>query len=196
MSAAIDPITAEIIRNYLEAVTEEISKTMERTAVSNVYNEAHDYSCGVFFHDGAEVSLLARAAAIPSHIFASLVSVRTIVDHFAGDLHEGDVVVVSDPYMGGSHAPDWTVMRPVFHEGRPVFFPGVRAHMLDVGLSSTDRIAAFFGIAPASPGKARSTSAPASGRAQTLAKAAARAESPKSVQAIIEKALRAAGLMR
>jgi N-methylhydantoinase B len=133
VSTVLDPITAEIIRNYLEAVTEEISKTMERTAVSNVYNEAHDYSCGVFYHDGAEVSLLARAAAIPSHIFASLVSVRTIVDHFAGDLHEGDVVVVSDPYMGGSHAPDWTVMRPVFHEGRPVFFPGVRAHMLDVG---------------------------------------------------------------
>jgi N-methylhydantoinase B len=129
----LDPITAEIIRNYLEAVTEEISTTMERTAVSNVYNEAHDYSCGVFYHDGSEVSLLARAAAIPSHIFASLVSVATIVDSFGDDLHEGDVVVVSDPYFGGSHAPDWTVMKPVFHEGHPVFFPGVRAHMLDVG---------------------------------------------------------------
>jgi N-methylhydantoinase B len=126
-------ITAEIIRNYLETVSQEISKTMERTAVSNVYNEAHDYSCGVFYHDGNEASLLARAAAMPSHIFASLVSVQTIYDYFQGDLEEGDVVIVSDPYFGGSHAPDWTVMKPVFHDGSPVFFPAVRAHMLDVG---------------------------------------------------------------
>lgn len=130
---AIDMITAEIIRNYLETVSEEISKTMERTAVSNVYNEAHDYSCGVFYHDGTEASLLARAAAMPSHIFASLISVQTIFDYFEGDLEDGDVVIVSDPYFGGSHAPDWTVMKPVFHVGQPVFFPGVRAHMLDVG---------------------------------------------------------------
>lgn len=129
----IDPITAEIIRNYLEAVSNEISKTMEMTAVSNVYNEAHDYSCGVFYHDGTEVSLLARAAAVPSHIWASVVSVQTIMDFWAGDLHEGDIVVLSDPYFGGSHIPDWTVMKPVFHRGRPVFFPAVRAHMLDTG---------------------------------------------------------------
>jgi N-methylhydantoinase B len=128
-----DRITAEIIRNYLEAVSEEISTTMERTAISNVYNEAHDYSCGVFYFDGTEVSLLARAAAVPSHIWASIVSVQAIVDFFSGDLHDGDVLVLSDPYFGGSHIPDWTVMTPVFHEGRPVFFPGVRAHMLDVG---------------------------------------------------------------
>ena len=129
----VDRITAEIIRNYLEAVSGEISKTMEMTAISNVYNEAHDYSCGVFYHDGNEANLLARAAAIPSHIFASLVSVRTIFDYFEGQLEEGDLVVVCDPYFGGSHAPDWTVMKPVFHRGQPAFFPAVRAHMLDVG---------------------------------------------------------------
>jgi N-methylhydantoinase B len=130
---AIDRITAEIIRNYLEAVSEEISKTMEMTAVSNVYNEAHDYSCGVFYYDGKDVSLLARAAAVPSHIWASIVSVQAIVDFFPGELYEGDILVLSDPYFGGSHIPDWTVMKPVFHRGTPVFFPGVRAHMLDVG---------------------------------------------------------------
>ncbi len=130
---AIDRITAEIIRNYLEAVSEEISKTMEMTAVSNVYNEAHDYSCGVFYYDGSDVSLLARAAAVPSHIWASIASVQAIIDFFPGELYEGDILVLSDPYFGGSHIPDWTVMKPVFHEGIPVFFPGVRAHMLDVG---------------------------------------------------------------
>ena len=70
------------------------------------------------------------------------------------------------------------------------------AHMLDVGLSSTDRIAAFFGIAPAPAAKARSPAASAPARTRAKAKAPARPESPRSVQAIIEKALRAAGLMR
>lgn len=130
---AIDPITAEIVRNYLEAVSDEMSKTMEMTAISNVFNEAHDYSSGVFYYDGSEVSLLARAAAVPVHIFASLVSVRTITNFFRGELHEGDIILVCDPYFGGSHIPDWTVMKPIFYQGQPVFFPSIRAHMLDIG---------------------------------------------------------------
>src|SRR5271156_6855041 len=57
-SDMIDNITAEIVRRYLETVSEEISKTMERTAVSQVFSEAHDYSTGVFYYDGKQVNLL------------------------------------------------------------------------------------------------------------------------------------------
>ncbi len=130
---AIDIITAEIIREYLETVSEEISKTMENTSVSVVFSEAHDYSSGVFYYDGKEVSLLARALSQPVHIYASVRSVEDLVRFFKYNLNEGDMILATDPYHGGSHIPDWTLMKPVFYRNKPVFFPAVRAHMLEVG---------------------------------------------------------------
>src|SRR5581483_2267647 len=130
---AIDIITAEIIREYLETVSEEISKTMENTSVSVVFSEAHDYSSVVFYYDGKEVSLLARALSQPVHIYASVRSVEDLVRFFKYNLNEGDMILATDPYHGGSHIPDWTLMKPVFYRNKPVFFPAVRAHMLEVG---------------------------------------------------------------
>lgn len=129
----IDPITAEIIREYLETVSEEISKTMENTSVSTVFSEAHDYSTGVLFSDGKEVSLLARANAQPIHIYASVYSVETLLKAFKYNINEGDIILATDPYCGGSHIPDWTLMKPVFYRNKPVFFPAVRAHFIEVG---------------------------------------------------------------
>ncbi len=129
----IDVITAEIIREYLETVSEEISKTMENTSVSTVFSEAHDYSTGVFYSDGKEVSLLARANSQPIHIYASVHSVETLLKSFKYNLNEGDIVLATDPYSGGSHIPDWTLMKPVFYHNKPVFFPAVRAHFIEVG---------------------------------------------------------------
>ncbi|MFL5818731.1 MAG: hydantoinase B/oxoprolinase family protein [Conexibacter sp.] len=129
----IDPITAEIIRNYMESVSAEIIKTMVRTSVSPIFNEAHDCSAGVFYYDGEEVSIVSRADAVPVHIYATLTSVQECLDFFHGDLSEGDVIIVSDPYYGGTHIPDYTVVKPVFYEGQPMFFPAVRGHVLDAG---------------------------------------------------------------
>ena len=129
----VDVITAEIIREYLETVSEEISKTMENSSVSTVFSEAHDYSTGVFYSDGKDVSLLARANSQPVHIYASVHSVETLLGAFKYNLNEGDIVLASDPYSGGSHIPDWTLMKPVFYHNKPVFFPAVRAHFIEVG---------------------------------------------------------------
>jgi N-methylhydantoinase B len=129
----IDNITAEIVRRYLETVSEEISKTMERTAVSQVFSEAHDYSTGVFYYDGKQVNLLARANSQPVHIYASITSVESILSAFKYNLNEGDLVMATDPYYGGSHIPDWTLVKPVFYRNKPVFFPAVRAHFVEVG---------------------------------------------------------------
>lgn len=128
-----DIITAEIIREYLETVSEEISKTMENTSVSTVFSEAHDYSSGVFYYDGKEVSLLARANSQPVHIYASVHSVEGLLKFFKYNLYEGDIILATDPYHHGSHIPDWTIMKPVFYHNKPVFFPAVRAHMIEVG---------------------------------------------------------------
>lgn len=129
----VDKITAEIVRQYLETVSEEISKTMENTAVSQVFSEAHDYSSGIFYSRGATVELLARANSQPVHIFASLTSVEAMLKEFRYNLNPGDIIIATDPYFGGSHIPDWTVMKPIFYNNKPVFFPAVRAHFVEVG---------------------------------------------------------------
>lgn len=126
-------ITAEIVRNYLESVCEEMSKIVENTAISQIFSEAHDYSTGIFYLDEKGVSLVARAQAVPVHIFAALTSVETVLEIYTGNVNEGDLFFVSDPYYGGSHIPDWTVIRPVFFEGRPRFFASLRGHVNDVG---------------------------------------------------------------
>ena len=128
-----DQITAEIVRNYLETVSEEMSKIVENTATSQIFSEAHDYSTGIFYYDERGVNLVARAQAVPVHIFAALTSVETVLDVFKADVQEGDTFFVSDPYYGGSHIPDWTIVQPIMRDGRPLFFTSVRGHLNDVG---------------------------------------------------------------
>jgi N-methylhydantoinase B len=131
--SAHDSITAEIIRNSLETVCQELSATVENTALSPIFTLNHDYSCGVFYWDGTEVQLLARDMSVPVHIFASLDSVRTVLDAFGEDINQDDVFLVADPYMGGTHCPDWTIIKPVLIEPGTMFFPCVRGHVNDVG---------------------------------------------------------------
>jgi N-methylhydantoinase B len=130
---ATDPVITEIIRNYMETVAAEIVETMVRTALQPIFNESHDCSGGLFYYNNEEVSLIARADAIPTMTFPCLQSVNECLQFFAGDLNEGDVIIVSDPYFGGSHIPDYTVVKPVFFDGEPLFFPAVRGHVLDAG---------------------------------------------------------------
>jgi N-methylhydantoinase B len=110
-----------------------MNTTMDNTSVSPVFSETHDCSAGLFYYDGQDVSLIARANAEPVHIFASVHSVEGLLGYYKNDLAEGDIVMVNDPYFFGSHIPDWTVVKPVFYNNKPVFFPGIRAHMVEVG---------------------------------------------------------------
>ena len=128
-----DLITAEIVRNYLETVSEEMGKIVENTATSPIFSEAHDYSTGIFYYDARGVNLVARAQAVPVHIFAALTSVETALAVFIDDIKEGDTFFVSDPFYGGSHIPDWTIVQPVLQDGKPLFFASVRGHLNDVG---------------------------------------------------------------
>ena len=110
-----------------------MSQIVENTATSQTFSEAHDYSTGVFHAIGPEVSIVARAEAVPVHIFAALASVETVLTAYHGDINEGDTFFVSDPYYGGSHIPDWTLVQPIFSDGEPRFFTSVRGHVNDVG---------------------------------------------------------------
>nr|WP_047168381.1 hydantoinase B/oxoprolinase family protein [Sphingomonas sp. Y57] len=129
----VDAITAEIIRNNMECTTAEIISSMVRSSVSPLFNEAHDCAAGIFYYDNGKAELIARADAVPVHVYGSLTSVQACLDFFQGDLNQGDVIIVTDPYYGGTHIPDYTIVKPVFYEGQPLFFPSVRGHMLDAG---------------------------------------------------------------
>ena len=106
----MDPITLQLYRHRLAGVAEEMGITLRRTAYSPNIKERLDFSCAVFDGQG---NLIAQAAHIPAHLGAMPASVRTILARFA-EWEEGDVVIVNDPFEGGNHLPDITMIAPVF----------------------------------------------------------------------------------
>ena len=126
----VDPITAEVIRCGLVTIANEMGDTMIRTATTPTFSESHDFSTAIFDRLGR---IIALADALPIHMGASKFSVMAVLEEFGEDLHPGDIIIVNDPYHGGSHLPDWTMMTPVFFDGPIVFFPVTRAHQGDTG---------------------------------------------------------------
>ena len=130
-----DPVALEIFKHLFASVAEEMGVTLRRTAYSPNIKERLDFSCALF--DGAG-RLLAQAAHIPVHLGAMPASVRSAIDR-CGPFAPGDVVALNDPYLGGTHLPDITLVSPVFVDppvddpARPVFFVASRAHHADVG---------------------------------------------------------------
>jgi N-methylhydantoinase B len=131
MSAPADPILLELYRHRYEGVAEEMGATLQRTSYSPNIKERLDFSCAVFDGDGR---MVAQAAHIPVHLGAMPASVHAALD--AVDVWApGDVVVLNDPYAGGTHLPDITMISPVFANDTdaPTFFVASRAHHADVG---------------------------------------------------------------
>lgn len=124
-----DPIATEVFRHLFASVAEEMGVTLERTAFSPNIKERRDHSCAVFNAGGA---LIAQAAHIPVHLGAFPLMLRELVPRF--DWAPGDVVICNDPYLGGTHLPDISLVSPVFTpEGERLGFVASRAHHADVG---------------------------------------------------------------
>jgi N-methylhydantoinase B len=135
--------TLAIFRHLLASVAEEMGVTLGRAAYSPNIKERLDFSCAVFLGDGR---LAAQAAHIPVHLGAMPASVQAAIHH-CGPFVPGDVVILNDPYQGGNHLPDITLVSPVFIPGAepgqealgeqtaqaPPFFVASRAHHADVG---------------------------------------------------------------
>jgi len=124
-----DPILLELYRHRFEGIAEEMGGTLRRTSYSPNIKERLDFSCAVFDADGG---LVAQAAHIPVHLGAMPASVRAALDA-VNTWRPGDIVVLNDPYAGGTHLPDVTMVSPVFVEDDPAFFAASRAHHADVG---------------------------------------------------------------
>jgi N-methylhydantoinase B len=131
MTAPADAITVEVVRNALTSASREMGVTLRMTSCSPIFNEGNDYSCAIF---DAEGRLVTHGEFLPIHLGSLSFSVDYAREAFREEgLLEGDTVLMNDPYRGGSHLPDITMVSPIFHEGELLAFAANRAHHLDVG---------------------------------------------------------------
>lgn len=129
---ASDPVTLELFSNRFMAVAEHMGAVLCDTSVSVNIRERLDFSCGIFDENG---QLLANAPHMPVHLGAMGESVRTVLQSRGTELRSGDMVVLNNPFNGGSHLPDITVIAPVFDkESNEIrFFVANRGHHADIG---------------------------------------------------------------
>src|SRR3990172_7309774 len=127
---AIDPITLEVVCEGLISVVREMRQTVFRAAYSSILYEGQDFSCALF---DPRAQMVAQSEDLPSHVAPMPWSVRCAMEDLGADLRPGDIVLLNDPYRGGTHLNDVTMLYPVFEAGRLFLFPCVRAHWADVG---------------------------------------------------------------
>jgi N-methylhydantoinase B len=125
-----DPTRLEIFKNLFHSVAEEMGAALRRAAFSPNIKERRDYSCAVFDGEG---QVLAMGDHMPVHLGSMPMSVATAMKAFT--LGPGDVALLNDPYAGGTHLPDLTMVMPVYtpHTAKPSFYIANRAHHADIG---------------------------------------------------------------
>lgn len=126
----VNPILLQVFRNRFVAIAEEMGVTLGRTAFSPNIKERRDYSCALF---DAQGDMIAQAAHIPVHLGSMPLSVKAAID--ALEMQAGDMVMLNDPFAGGTHLPDITLVAPVYVDNskQPAFYAANRAHHSDVG---------------------------------------------------------------
>ena len=126
----IHPVEFEVFKNLFLSIAEEMGVTLCRTGFSPNIKERLDYSCAVYDAAGETI---AQGDHMPVHLGAMPLSVRAAIDAFP--MAPGDIVMLNDPFHGGTHLPDITLVSPVFlkKERKPAFYVANRAHHSDVG---------------------------------------------------------------
>ncbi|MBD8627328.1 hydantoinase B/oxoprolinase family protein [Oxalobacteraceae sp. CFBP 8753] len=127
-----DPVMLEIFNNLFMSIAEQMGLRLQNTAHSVNIKERLDFSCAIFDQDG---NLVANAPHMPVHLGSMGESIKTVMRENAGRMHAGDVYILNDPYNGGTHLPDVTVISPVFDEAGAeiLFYVGSRGHHADIG---------------------------------------------------------------
>lgn len=127
-----DPIRLEIFKNRFQFIAEEMGITLQNTATSVNIKERLDFSCAIFDQNG---DLVANAPHIPVHLGSMSASVQSLIQAVGQQLKPGDVYGSNNPYNGGTHLPDITVITPIFEEGgtKIIFYVASRGHHADIG---------------------------------------------------------------
>jgi 5-oxoprolinase (ATP-hydrolysing) len=132
IGTSADPVMLEVFNNLFMSIAEQMGLRLQNTAYSVNIKERLDFSCAIFDHDG---NLVANAPHMPVHLGSMGESIKAVMRKNAGQMKAGDVYVLNDPYNGGTHLPDVTVISPVFDEaGKEIlFYVGSRGHHADIG---------------------------------------------------------------
>jgi 5-oxoprolinase (ATP-hydrolysing) len=132
IGTTVDPVMLEVFNNLFMSIAEQMGVRLQQTAYSVNIKERLDFSCALFDAVG---NLIANAPHMPVHLGSMGESIKTVVKKNAGKIQPGDVFVLNDPYNGGTHLPDVTVVTPVFDEAQKniVFYVGSRGHHADIG---------------------------------------------------------------
>ena len=132
LSTAADPVMLEVFNNLFMSIAEQMGVTLANTAHSVNIKERRDFSCAIFDADG---NLVANAPHVPVHLGSMGESVRRVLADKAGSVRPGDVFMLNNPYRGGTHLPDVTVITPVFDDaGEEILFvTASRGHHADIG---------------------------------------------------------------
>jgi N-methylhydantoinase B len=129
-SAALDTVTLEIIRGKLIAVADEMGLVLARSSMSPVIYEVLDFACGICDADGL---LIAQTNGITVFTGIFQTQIQAVLRKFAGNVHEGDVFLLNNPFEGGTHLCDVCIIRPIFVDGESVAFAIAVAHWSEVG---------------------------------------------------------------
>src|SRR5687768_13837613 len=127
-SRSMNPVQLEIFKSLFHAIAEEMGATLKRTAFSPNIKERRDYSCALF---NAAGEMIAQGDHMPVHLGSMPLSVQAAIA--SRDILPGDMVILNDPYAGGTHLPDITLVSGVFDKGKLRFYVASRAHHSDVG---------------------------------------------------------------
>jgi len=132
VGTTVDPVMLEVFNNLFMNIAEQMGLQLQNTAYSVNIKERLDFSCALFDADG---NLIANAPHMPVHLGSMSESIKTVRERNAGRMQPGDVYVLNDPYHGGTHLPDITVVTPVFDDkGESIlFYVASRGHHADVG---------------------------------------------------------------
>jgi N-methylhydantoinase B/oxoprolinase/acetone carboxylase alpha subunit len=127
----LDPVTVEVVRNKLEGIANEMESTLLRSSFSPIVKEGLDASASLFTIDGES---LAQACAVPIHLATLIPIVETLLREYPlQTMRNGDIYIMNDPYLGGTHLPDIALVAPVFVDGRVIALSATMTHHQDVG---------------------------------------------------------------
>ncbi len=126
----IDPITSEILRSALASAADEMAMALYRTSRSTIVRDALDFSTSLADSSG---EMIAQSVTIPLHMGAVPYAMETLFNKFGGQMEDGDIFILNDPFDGGMHIPDIFIVKPVFWEGTRIAFAIATAHHLDLG---------------------------------------------------------------
>jgi len=126
----IDPITLAVVKNALDSIVDEVAYTVLRTARSEIVKDVMDYSAAICDSRG---NMIAQAKTIALHLGAVPEAMQAVRAKYSDEIHEGDVIILNDPYQGGMHLPDIFMFAPIFCEGTLEGYSVVICHHTDVG---------------------------------------------------------------